>query len=60
MASATAVKAEEMFPELTARFEAADTPYLLWFELRDAFERACHQTPRDELLITRIYQYSDC
>ena len=33
-------KAEEMFPELVSRFEEADTPYLLWFELREAFERA--------------------
>jgi hypothetical protein len=52
-------KAVEMFPELIARFEDADTPYLLWFELRDAFERAYEQAPRDESLIRRIYQYSD-
>jgi hypothetical protein len=52
-------KAVEMFPELIARFEDADTPYLLWFELRDAFEHAYEQTPRDESLIGRIYKYSD-
>lgn len=51
-------KAEEMFPELASRFEEADTPYLLWFELREAFERAYAQSPRDESLIRRIYQYS--
>jgi hypothetical protein len=52
-------KADEMFPELLSRFEQADTPYLLWFELRDAFERSYELTPRDESLIRRIYQYSD-
>ncbi|EEF59124.1 hypothetical protein Cflav_PD1616 [Pedosphaera parvula Ellin514] len=48
-----------MFPELACQFEWADTPYLLWFELREAFEKAYEQTPRDESLIKRIYQYSD-
>jgi len=48
-----------MFPELISRFENADTSYLLWFELRDAFEDAYDKTPRDESLIRRIYQYSD-
>ena len=52
-------KAEEMFPELISHFEDADTPYLLWFELREAFEDAYDETPRDESLIRRIYQYSD-
>jgi hypothetical protein len=52
-------KADEMFPELASHFENVDTPYLLWFELRDAFEDAYDQTPRDESLIRRIYQYSD-
>lgn len=37
----------------------ADTPYLLWFELREAFERVYEESPRGELLIRRIYQYSD-
>jgi hypothetical protein len=52
-------KAIEMFPELSSRFENADTPYLLWFELRDAFEQAYEKTPREESLIRRIYNYSD-
>jgi hypothetical protein len=52
-------KADEMFPELLSHFEDADTPYLLWFELREAFERAYDKTPCDESLIRRIYQYSD-
>jgi hypothetical protein len=52
-------KAEAMFPDLGARIEGAGTPYLLWFELREAFERAYELTPRDEGLIRRIYQYSD-
>jgi len=52
-------KAEEMFPELVSRFEDADTPYLLWFELHEAFEGAYNKSPRDESLILRIYQYSD-
>ncbi len=52
-------KAEEMFPELCERFAEADTPYLLWFELRAAFERAYEGEPRDESMIRRIYRYSD-
>jgi hypothetical protein len=52
-------KAYEMFPELISRFGDADTPYLLWFELEAAFERAYDTTPRDDGLIRRIYQYSD-
>lgn len=55
-------KAREMFPELASRFEPAlkdvDTPYTLWFELREAFEEAYDKTPPDESLIRRIYQYS--
>ncbi len=52
-------QAETTFPELTAQFEEADTPCLLWFELRTAFERAYEEVPRDESMIRRIYQYSD-
>ena len=52
-------KAVEMFPELTAALETAETPYLLWFDLWDAFEKAYDKTPKDESLIRRIYQYSD-
>ena len=52
-------KAIEMFPELDSRFEADDSPYDLWFELLEAFEKAYEKTPPDESLIRRIYQYSD-
>ena len=56
-------KAREMFPELTSRLDAAlesvDSPYTLWYELREAFEAAYDTTPPDESLIRRIYQYSD-
>jgi hypothetical protein len=52
-------KAYEMFPELASRFEAGDSPYTLWFELRQAFEEAYGKTPPDESLIRRIYRYSD-
>ncbi len=51
-------KAEQMFPELADRVRTAKTPYLLWFELRDAFESA-YGSPRDESLIERIYRYAD-
>jgi hypothetical protein len=52
-------KAKELLPELVEAVEEADTPYLLWFELREAFERAYDRSPRNESLIRRIYQYSD-
>ena len=56
-------KAGEMFPELASRIEAAlqdlDSPYTLWFELREAFEEAYDKTRPDESLIKRIYRYSD-
>jgi hypothetical protein len=52
-------RAEEIFPELVSQFEEADTPYMLWFELRNVFEEAYEQSPPDESLIRRIYQYSD-
>lgn len=52
-------KAFEVFPELIDQFEDADTPYLLWFVLRDAFDHAYEQKPRNESLIRRIYNYSD-
>lgn len=52
-------RADDLFPELVARFEEADTPYLLWFELWEAFKQAYEQTPRNESLIRRIYEYSD-
>jgi hypothetical protein len=52
-------KADELFPELIARFEETDTPYLLWFELQTAFEQAYASTPRNESLIKRVYAYAD-
>ena len=52
-------KAREMFPELTSRFEDEDSPYVVWFELWQAFEAAYEKAPPDESLIRRIYRYSD-
>jgi hypothetical protein len=46
------------FPELIDRFEVVESPYALWLELRLAFEGA-YKEPRNEDLITRIYQYAD-
>ena len=39
-------KASEMFPELASSIETADSPYLLWFELRGIFEGAYDKVPR--------------
>jgi len=52
-------KARDVFPELASRLDAADTPYSLWLELREAFEEAYEKAPPDESLIRRVYQYSD-
>ena len=48
------------FPELRQEFDdyECDTPWLVWFQLRSAFERAYDQTPPDEALIQRIYEYA--
>lgn len=46
------------FPELIDRFDNVDSPYLLWIELRFAFEEA-YKEPRNEDLISRIYAYAD-
>lgn len=46
------------FPELIDRFDNADDPYLLWFELTEAFKNA-YKAPRDEDLIARIYAFAD-
>jgi hypothetical protein len=53
--------AYELLPELAEKITdpEIDTPYLLWFEIRDAFARAYDASPRDESLISRIYQYAD-
>ena len=46
------------FPELIDRFDSVDSPYLLWIEIRLAFEDA-YKEPRNEDLISRIYAYAD-
>ncbi len=51
-------KAEQMFPELAQGVREAETPYLLWSELFDAFECA-YGPPRNESLIKRVYAYAD-
>ncbi|HET9283895.1 MAG TPA: hypothetical protein VFR24_18250 [Candidatus Angelobacter sp.] len=51
-------EAFKKFPELIDRFDFVDTPYSLWFELREAFEEA-YKLPRNEDLISRIYTYAD-
>lgn len=50
----------ERFPELRQRFDdyECDTPYLVWFQLRDAFTHAYDQSPRDDALIRRVYDYA--
>jgi hypothetical protein len=50
----------DRFPELRQRFDdhECDTPYLVWFQLRDAFTRAYDQSPRNDALIRRIYDYA--
>ncbi len=51
-------KAEQIFPELADSVREAETPYLLWSDLYDAFEIA-YGPPRDESLIKRVYGYAD-
>ncbi|MGN6367763.1 MAG: hypothetical protein ACTHN5_05840 [Phycisphaerae bacterium] len=46
-----------MLSELSEAITEADTPYLLWLELRLAFEYA-YEAPRNESLIKRIYEYA--
>jgi hypothetical protein len=50
-------EAFKRFPDLIDRFDVVDSPYQLWFELRDAFQQA-YRDPRDEDLISRIYAYA--
>ena len=52
-------KAVEIFPELAPLFGEDDSPYILWIELRLAFEAAYEKTPPDESLIQRIYRFSE-
>ena len=51
-------EAFKRFPELIDQFDRVDSPGELWIELRLAFEEA-YREPRNEDLITRIYQYAD-
>jgi hypothetical protein len=46
------------FPELIDRFDSVDSPFALWFELRDAFTES-YRAPRNEDLISRIYAFAD-
>jgi hypothetical protein len=47
------------FPELGEKVEGWETPYLLWFDLRDAFESAYRAEPRGESMIRRVYEFAD-
>jgi hypothetical protein len=51
----------ELLPELAEKITdpEIDTPYLLWFEICAAFDKAYEASPRDESLIGRIYRYAD-
>ena len=46
------------FPDLIDRFDDVDTPYLLWFELTDAFTKA-YKAPRNDDLIKRVYAFAE-
>lgn len=50
-------EAFQRFPELIDRFDSVQSPYELWFELKEAFEDA-YKDPRNEDLISRIYDYA--
>src|SRR5215470_6692676 len=50
-------QAKHMFPELLSEVEQAETPYLLWFGLRRAFNNA-YSSRRNESLIARIYEFA--
>jgi len=51
-------EAARLLPELAENARDAETPYLLWFDIRRAFEDAYGQQPRNESLIGRVYHYS--
>ncbi len=50
-------EAFERFPELIDRSDFVESPYDLWFELTEAFQKA-YKAPRNEDLISRIYAYA--
>ena len=52
-------EAVRRFPEFADRFEKWKNPYLLWFDLRDAFEEAYGRLPLDDDLIGRIYGFAE-
>src|ERR1035437_3033130 len=47
----------QMFPELDLAINKVADPYDLWFELRIAYKNTYTQTPKNESLIRRIYQF---
>jgi hypothetical protein len=49
----------ERFPELQERFEGWETPYLMWFDLSEAFAGAYRAEPRDEGMIRRVYEFAN-
>jgi hypothetical protein len=51
-------EAERLLPELAENAREAETPYLLWFDIREGFENAYEQTPRNESLIRRVYHFA--
>jgi hypothetical protein len=44
-------------PDLAGEIEKAETPYLLWIDLHQAF-RGAYNPPRNDALIGQIYQYA--
>lgn len=51
-------EAQRRFGDREDIFAYVDSPYSLWFNLRDVFKRA-YDSPRDEADIRSIYQYAD-
>src|SRR5215469_566310 len=51
--------AEAKFPELRDAVHEAENAYMLWFELRLAFERAYESEPRNESMIRRVYEFAN-
>jgi hypothetical protein len=51
----------ELLPELEEKISSpsVESPFDLWFELRQAFESAYDASLRNEALISRICQYAD-
>lgn len=47
----------QLLPELAEEIREAETPYLLWIDLRLVFEAAYRSLPLEDSLIQRIYQF---